>query len=133
LLRRGWRRGPHAIADPGDGFEAEGPWRVAFAQAPNDPDAAIYGVVADGQAAPAALDELVAADNPSLVAGQGHQDLHHPRLQGQSPAGGHDLARGRPDSHGAEIEFRLEAQVDPGRRPGRTGIFAHGSIGNDRQ
>src|SRR5687767_8767089 len=70
-------------------------------------DAAINGVVADGQTTPAAKDQVVLRDYRAARVRKRHEDLHHPPLKRLGGAVPFNFAQGGADAEQPQIEVRL--------------------------
>jgi len=92
---------PQPVAHSGKRFDREA-WRRLIDQPPQLADAAVQSVFTDGQAAPAAVRELVAGDCLARRLRHGHKDLHHATLQPHGAIADHHFAKRRANSDRVE-------------------------------
>ncbi len=123
------RRGGHAIAQPGYGFDRERSARGLLRQATQTLDAAVERVVADDGVAPARLDQGSARHHLALGAGQGDQHLHHARLQADPLAVDDHFPRRGMDPQATEPKIGLPRQIDAALWPEGGEYVIHGRPG----
>jgi hypothetical protein len=80
------------VANLVEGLDGERSWRFVFREPAEPSYAAVDRVITDNSSAPAARDQVVTRDHTALGARQGHEHLHHARLQSDHVAAGAHFA-----------------------------------------